>query len=129
MVEWAKSVCVCGGLWKIIIIQLWTIMSNVMTNNAYSILIMFPMSLSFSWHLWFLQKPMSYITCDIMCFMLKYFCMWFIFVLFFETGSDYVIQAGLRFTILLSQPSPKYWDYKHVPHALLMIHCNIWQSM
>jgi hypothetical protein len=33
---------------------------------------------------------------------------------FFETGSDYVAQAGLELTVLLLQPR-KYWDYRCAP--------------
>jgi hypothetical protein len=38
----------------------------------------------------------------------------FVFVLYFETGSQHVLQAGLEFSILCPQP-PKCWDYKCVP--------------
>jgi hypothetical protein len=34
------------------------------------------------------------------------------FVLFFETGSHYVAQAGLKLVTLLSRP-PKCWNYRH----------------
>jgi hypothetical protein len=36
----------------------------------------------------------------------------FFFFLFFETGSPFVVQAGLKLEVLLPQP-PKSWDYRH----------------
>lgn len=40
------------------------------------------------------------------------FAVWFL-VLFFETESPHVIQASLRFTILLPQPPKGCWDDRH----------------
>jgi hypothetical protein len=37
----------------------------------------------------------------------------FFLIYFFETGSHYVAQADLKFTILLPQ-SPQCWDYRDV---------------
>jgi hypothetical protein len=41
----------------------------------------------------------------------------FIFFEFFETGSHYVAQVGLKLMNLLTQP-PKYWDYRCEPACL-----------
>jgi hypothetical protein len=38
---------------------------------------------------------------------------------FFETGSPYVGQAGLKLLVLLPQP-PQYWDYKCEPPHLAL---------
>jgi hypothetical protein len=44
-----------------------------------------------------------------------------ILINFFETGSYYVAQVGLKPVILVHQP-PKYWDSRHMPsHLTLMI--------
>jgi hypothetical protein len=46
----------------------------------------------------------------------QYSIVGFWFFCFFETGSPYVAQAGLKFMILLPQP-PECWDYRCVaPH-------------
>jgi hypothetical protein len=37
--------------------------------------------------------------------------------LFFETGSHYVVQVGLKLLILLPQ-LPKHWNYRHTPPCL-----------
>jgi hypothetical protein len=39
---------------------------------------------------------------------------------FLETGSHYVVQAGLELVILLPQP-PKHWDSRHGPPLLAEI--------
>jgi hypothetical protein len=46
------------------------------------------------------------------------------YILFFQTGSHYEAQAGLKLPILLPQP-PKYWDYRRAllhPVVLLFIY-------
>jgi hypothetical protein len=45
-----------------------------------------------------------------------FFCFAFLF-LFFETGSNYVAQAGLEFKFLLPQP-PNCWDYRRYTQPL-----------
>ncbi|EHB07938.1 hypothetical protein GW7_16975, partial [Heterocephalus glaber] len=39
---------------------------------------------------------------------------WFLFFVF-ETGSHYVVQAGLKLTVILLPQPPKCWDYRHSP--------------
>jgi hypothetical protein len=41
----------------------------------------------------------------------------YLFMVVFETGSQYVAQAGLKLAILLSQPL-EYRNYRHVPSYL-----------